>query len=292
MGEEIIKDSVLVTGATGFVGRSLLKFLKKEKYDTIPLVRSSHGLPNEIVLDFTDENFCQKVKKIPRVNTIIHLGTRVDWKASKSDLFIPNVLTTANLVNWATRIDAQFIFTSTIIVCGKNNRLITKHSVPNPDTNYAYSKWLAEETIKMSGVEHLILRISGIYGKNGSGHLGINNAIADALQGKLPTQFGRCDSKRNYIYIEDLCEIIMNCLKRKVTGMHLVAGSEVVSISEMLKTICDVFLPGKNPIYKPGGKCFDQIVEHSEELISGRKFCEALRHIKREIENDKGSSSR
>ena len=287
-----MKDSVLVTGASGFVGQSVLRFLKSEHYHVIPLVRSPKKLPNEIVLDFTDDNFVREVQELPPVNAIIHLGAKVDWKATKTALFVPNVLATANLVNWAKNIDAYFVFASTATVCGVNNPQITKDMKPNLDTNYGYSKWLAEEIIKMCGVEYLILRISGIYGRNGPQHLGINNAIAGALQGKPPIQFGKGDIKRSYIYVEDLSKVIMDCLKRKVTGVHLVAGPEPISIAEMLKTICEVFLPGENPIYKDGGKGFDQIVEHSDELIHGRKFREALEHIKMEVENESRSSTR
>lgn len=286
-----MKDSVLVTGASGFVGRSLLGLLKSEHYHVIPMVRSPKKLPSEVVLDFTDDNFVQKIQDLPHVNAIIHLGAKVDWKATKTELFVPNVLATANLVDWAKNIGAYFVFASMATVCGVNNPLITKDTEPNLDTNYGYSKWLTEEIIKMSGVEYLILRISGIYGRNGPQHLGINNAITGALQGKPPIQFGKGDIKRNYIYVEDLSRIIMDCLKRKVTGTHLVAGPEPISIAEMLKTICEVFLPGNNPIYKEGGKSFDQIVEHSDELILGRKFREALEHIKMEVGNELCRSS-
>jgi len=288
----MMKDSVLVTGASGFVGQPLLKLLERENYHVIPLVSSPKGLLNEVVLDFNDNNFVQKIQDIMPVSAIIHLGAKVDFNASKSELFLPNVLATANLVNWARSIGAYFIFTSTITVCGVQTQEIKKDTKINPDTNYGYSKWLAEEIIKMSGVEYLILRISGIYGGNGPQHLGINKAITRALQGKPPMQSGKGDIRRNYVYAEDISEIIMDCLKKKIRGVHLVAGPESLSIAKMLKTICEVFLPGEDLLYKDGGKGFDQIVEHSDELISGREFRETLEHIKNSYKNESYSCSR
>lgn len=278
------KSSVLVTGASGFVGRSLLKSLIRAGCHVIPLVRSPSGLPAEVILDFNDDDFTSKIQKIQPVNAVIHLGAKVDWNLQRSNLFVPNVLATANLVNWAKSIGAYFIFTSTATICGASNPLITKDTKVNLDTDYAYSKWLAEEIIKMSRVPYLILRISGIYGKNGPQHLGLNNAITGALQGKPPIQIGKGDIKRNYIYVEDLSRIITDCLKRKVTGIHLVGGPEAISIDEMLQKICDVFLPGMTPIYKEGGKSFDQIIEHSNKLIQGRKFLDTLKDIKAEAD--------
>jgi hypothetical protein len=84
--------------------------------------------------------------------------------------------------------------------------------------------------------------------------------------------------------VEDLSRIIVDCLKSEITGTHLVGGLEVLSIAEMLQKICDVFLPGTTPTYKEGGKSFDQIIEHSDQLIQGRRFLEALKDIKAEID--------
>ena len=282
--------SVLVTGASGFVGQSLMKLLERGDYDIVPLVRSHSGLSGKVVLDFTDKDFASKIKGIRPVDAVIHLGAKIDWKASREELFVPNVLATANLVNWAKSIGAYFIFASTVMVCGANNTLITRDTKPNPDTDYAYSKWLAEEVTKMSGVRYLILRISGVYGCDKK--LGISNAIAEALQGKTPTQFGKGDIMRNYIYVDDLSRTIINCLEREVTGTHLVAGSEIISIAEMLKAICEVLLPGKKPIHRDGSHGYDQIIEHSDKLIKGRRFRDALEHIKAEVNGKSYSCAR
>lgn len=282
--------SVLLTGASGFLGRNLLDFLNKKNYYTIPMVRSCRGLCNEIILDFNDKDFSQKIRKIPPVDIIIHLGAKTDWKASKNDLFIPNVLSTVNLVNWANNIGSYFIFISMAGVCGVNTNLITKKTKVNPDTNYGYSKWLSEEIIKMSGVEYLILRSSGIYGRNGPQHLGINKSIDLAIQGIQPIQIGTCNCKRNYIYVEDLCKIIAKCIKKKIKGTHLIGGSEIISIDDMIKIICKVFLSNKYPIYKnSNNKCFDQIIESSIELTNIRKFKESIAYIK--SKNEESSCS-
>jgi len=50
-------QKILLTGASGFIGRTLLKFLQRDDYDVIPLVRTPHGLENEVVVDFNDRNF-------------------------------------------------------------------------------------------------------------------------------------------------------------------------------------------------------------------------------------------
>ena len=59
---------------------------------------------------------------------------------------------------------------------------ITQDSSVNADTPYGKSKWLAEELIRMSGVNHCILRIGGVFGLNGPMHLGLNRTILNVIE--------------------------------------------------------------------------------------------------------------
>jgi len=273
--------SILITGANGFVGSFLLEILSDTDWEIIPFVQIDTGLENEIIMDFCDPDFCKVINTLLKVDKIVHLGARIVLDNSpKSALFVPNVLATAELANWACKIGAHFIFASSAIVCGINTSHITSATPQNPDTNYGYSKWLAEEIIRMSGVKHTILRIAGIFGNNGPSHLGINRAIADALSGIVPLQYGDGKIRRNYIYVKDLGNIIKFCIENEVEGTHLVGGSSINTISEMLQIICDIFLPGKKPKYIEGKKNHDQIIEHSKHLPEGHSFEDAVRDIK------------
>lgn len=271
---------VLITGASGFIGSSLMRKLAVTEWESIPLVRRSAGFKNEVVIDFCDSNFCKTIRSLPKVDAIVHLGAKVGWDdSSKQELFVPNVLATANLLDWALKIRAYFVFASAAIVCGAKNTFITSKSKPDLDTDYGYSKWLAEEIIRMSGVRHIILRIAGVFGKGGPHHLNLNKSIDNALKGTVPVQYGDGEIKRNYIYVKDMANVIAYCLENSIEGTHLVAGSVVNTISEMLKIICNVLIPDSEPEYKNGNNGQDQIVEHSDCLPKGRLFEEALKDI-------------
>lgn len=274
---------LLITGASGFIGSMLLKQLSNSDWPIIPVVRKARGFKNEIVIDFCAPNFTTAINTLPKVSTIIHLGASVGCDGKTREvLFEPNVLATAELANWAYKNNVYFIFASTIMVCGVKNSYITSESKPNPDTDYGYSKWLAEEIIKISGVKHAILRISGVFGKGGPHHLGINKSINDALNGLIPIQFGYGSIKRNYIFVKDLCSMLNFCCENKVEGTHFVAGSYINTISEMLKIICDVFLSGKQPTHHDGNFSQDQVVECSTTFPKTRSFSEAIEDIKKD----------
>lgn len=274
------KKRVLITGASGFIGKMLVNILTDADYEIIPFVRKAAGLKNETVIDYCDADFPKVINSLPKVDVVVHLGAKIGCDDSSREVFFrPNVLATAELANWANKVDAYFVFASTAIVCGVKNPLITPESNPNPDTNYGYSKWLAEEIIKISGVKHAILRISGVFGKDGSSHLGINKAITDALNGIVPIQYGNGKIKRNYIYVKDLANIFKFCIDNEIKGIHLVSGASINTISEMLQIICNCILPDRNPECRTGQCGNDQIVERSSALPRGIHFEDTLRDI-------------
>ena len=288
-------QTVLITGASGFIGGALVRMLNRVgpqiDYKVIPMVRKPSGLPDEVVLDFESRDFGYKIRKLRPVDAIVHLGAKVDLSMKliwKNDLYLSNVLATAILARWARTTGAYFVFTSTVMIHGAQTSEVKKDTSPNPDTGYADSKWLAEGAIRIYEPEHLILRLAGVYGNNGPLHLGINKAITQAQNSVVPTLTGDGAGKRNYIYVADLAKLLLFCLKSRITGTHLVAGTEVISIAEMLRLICDAFLPGTQPIRKEGDSGRDQIVEHSKELHWRMKgFEEALRNMKKWHEAEK-----
>ncbi|MFC2145944.1 NAD-dependent epimerase/dehydratase family protein [Acidobacteriota bacterium] len=274
------RKKVLVTGANGFTGTTLIKELQGSEWEIIPMTQWEIGLKNEVTIDFCDERFMRVLQGLSPVDAVVHLGSRVGWDgSSRAGLFQPNVLAAAELVHWAKQHNSYFVFASAALICGERNPHITPGCVLNTENDYLYSKWLGEEIIRMSGIKHAILRISGIFGKDGPPHLGINKAITGALQGTPPIQNGDGKIKRNYIYVKDLCNIIKYCLDNTIEGTHLVGGSQANAIAEMLGIICDVLLPGKKPEIRPGKGGHDQLIDHSPQLPHGRSFKEAIQDI-------------
>jgi nucleoside-diphosphate-sugar epimerase len=271
---------VLITGANGFTGTHLAAALEGSEWEVLPLGHKKSGLKNEVVIDFCDEGFMSRLATLPAVDAVVHLGTRVGWDGcTRAELFQPNILATAQLVQWAGNNDSYFVFASAALIGGEQTPHITAGSGLNTENPYLYSKWLGEELIRMSGIRHGILRISGIFGKDGPSHLGINRAITNALKGIPPVQYGDGQIKRNYIYVKDLCRIIQYCLDRDIQGTHLVAGSSGNSLAEMLGIICEELLPGQEPEVRPGKGGYHQLIDPSPSLPATRSFREAIRDI-------------
>ena len=118
--------SLLITGASGYVGRDLVsKVSKLNKYDISVLLRNrDNATPKEIrqiiINDFTkiENSF---FSKLGTPDLIVHLAGIAHKKNIKNDDFISiNVDVTSKLYNWAVEVNAEKVyFLSSIGVNGQ-----------------------------------------------------------------------------------------------------------------------------------------------------------------------------
>ena len=276
--------SVLVTGAKGFLGREVVLQLTAAEWTVYSAARTGRNNELDVVLDLNDLGFSSYLDDLPRLDAIVHLAAMVDFSAGDlSPLFQANIVATATLAEFARRRGIRLVFASSALVAGAKTGRISRDSPVNADTSYARSKWIAEELIASCGVRGTVLRIGGIFGFNGPTHLGLNRAIHSVLSGHPPELAGSGASRRNYIFVKDVAATIVDVLRRDVSGTHLVAGSETLSINQMLSSLCEVFLPGTEPLRREGSTGFDQLIEPSPDLLQARSFQAALEDMRAEV---------
>jgi len=275
--------SVLVTGANGFIGRATVACLEQAGWLVTRGLRST-GLPigeRVIPLDLTNPIGILALADEVRFDAIVHLGAHIGLSAAtETEMYLPNILSTGCLAQLASKWNAHLIFVSTAIVCGVRTQIIDATSLVAPDTAYAHSKWLGEQLIVASQCAHCILRVAGVFGANGPSHLGLNRAIDGAMKGTPPTQVGSAGALRNYIYVKDVAQAIVFALQLKLEGVHLLAGSDVMPVNQMLQKICETFLPDQQPVVQDGQEAISQVIQPSQALPATRKFREALVEIK------------
>ncbi len=275
--------TVLVTGATGFIGSATVAVLEQAGWKVTKGTRSTSQTMGSgfIFLDLANPEAILALAKNIRFDSIVHLGANIGLTGvGEKEMYVPNVLSTGCLAFLASQWDAYMIYASTAIVCGAKNKAIDSNSLVSPDTPYAQSKWLGEQLISASQVNHCILRIAGVFGYEGPAHLGLNRAIDGAINGVEPTQIGSGGAMRNYIYVKDVVQAITFALNNRLEGTHLLAGREYMSISQMMKEICSIFLPGQYPLIKDGPEAFSQVIQPSLSLPRTRGFRDALTDIK------------
>lgn len=208
--------TILVTGATGFVGSHLVK----EAHDFIPVVRKNEASLFEYsyVVDTIDGD-TDWSGAFEGVDSIIHLAGIAHVNGVSPELYTKvNVEGTLHLAREAAKKGVRrLIFVSSIGVNGNNTnngRMFTVHSAPCPQNQYAESKYLAEEGLskisKATGIEVVIIRPTLVYGANAPGNFG----SLVRLVRKLPIlPFGLVDNKRDFISVQNLVDLLICCSK-------------------------------------------------------------------------------
>lgn len=207
---------LLVTGATGFIGRHFVEILRERNIAFRATGRSGAYWLTDIGSINADTDWAEALKG---VDTVIHLAAInenviEDLNSGASQFTSVNVDGTAQLAREAVRSGVRkFILLSTVKVNGEatcDGKPFTSHDHPAPQTPYAQSKYEAEEILKrislQSQMQAWILRSPLVYG---SGSKGSFNALAWLVEQGWPLPFGLIRNRRSMVHVENLCDLIL-----------------------------------------------------------------------------------
>ena len=222
-------NRILISGATGFVGKNLTTYLNVLGFNVRALdLRAVHYPFN---LQDTD--------------MIIHLaGKAHDLKnvSSASDYYKVNHNLTQQLYTSFLNSDVKkFIFLSSVKASADRvGGVLTESDIPEPKTHYGKSKLMAEEYIRNQplpqGKSYYILRPCMIHGPGNKGNL---NLLYKLVSKGIPYPLAAFENKRSFLSIGNLCFVIRELLERDdiPSGIYNVADDEVLSTNELIKLI-------------------------------------------------------
>jgi nucleoside-diphosphate-sugar epimerase len=271
---------ILVTGADGFLGKTVLDALKSAGKNVVAVSRRN-TTAGAIFCDLSDPSSVLKVLRDERPSCIVNIAAQPNFSAALEDLYSVNTLAPAIIADFCKKNDVYMIQISSSSVHGFHHIRFNADTPYEPDFDYGISKLLADKAVIASGCKSAIIRFGGIFGANGPTHLGINRSIALARQGIPPKVFGNGTALRNYTYVKDATAMIMRCLNDELQGIFY-AGGETISIRKMLESICNQFLGGVPPETSEGSDPPDQLLDVSPDLGQYRTFSDALADIERD----------
>ena len=255
---------VLVTGATGFIGQSLIKSLLHLNRPVRGTIRSSKSLFLNKKIEYVsigDINCSTDWKEsLIDVDCIIHCAAKVhEMKLNKNNLSkiyqSVNVDGTEQLARQAVKAKVKrFIFLSSIKVNGENtmshdlnesfeliNKSIFSHQdLECPKDLYAKSKLKAEKVLweisSRTGLELVVMRLPLVYGYGAKGNLA---RLIKLIKLGIPLPLSLVKNKRSMIGIDNLVNLLIRCIDhQEAAGKTLLASeSKHLSTPEFIRLI-------------------------------------------------------
>jgi UDP-glucose 4-epimerase len=244
-----MKDSrpvVLVTGASGFIGRHLVPELESAGW----IVRQAWRTPSEGgngVLINTIGPTTDWQGALVGVDSVVHLAARVHHPNEEHAVELyrtANVEGTLHLARCAASAGVrQFVFVSTILVNGRSTdgrRPFSESDILTPRGVYGRSKAVAEsglEAMAQDGDMRItVIRPPLVYGAGARGNFKL---LARAVQLGIPLPFGSIQNRRAFLAVENLSSFVVQRLAHAtgVFDVFLVADAEQVSTPEFVRRL-------------------------------------------------------
>ena len=253
---------VLITGGCGFIGSNLTNFFLKKKikvfvldkynfqnsYGWLETSRNNNNLKVELG-DIRDFDFVNNITK--NVDSVIHLAALIGIPysyVSPLAYIQTNVVGTYNILE-SCKINKikNIIITSTSEVYGSSQYEPMDENHPTfSQSPYAASKNAADELAKSYynsfDLPVKIIRPFNTFGPRQSARAVIPNIVFQLTDKKIKNvKLGNLSPKRDYTYVDDLCEAYYKIFNLKKFGeVYNVGNDENISIGDLYKVICKI----------------------------------------------------
>jgi nucleoside-diphosphate-sugar epimerase len=236
-------QKILITGASGFVGRHVLTACIEKGYEIIAPSRQPINSDEKLVKNPTISNLldiCVLPQFDKSIVTIVHIA----GLAHRHDVPLRDYITinsdhSLEIAKKAIELGVKrFIFFSSIGVNGNiTSEPFTESDQPAPKEDYAKSKWDAEQKLialsKQSGLELIIIRPPLIYGPSAPGNF---SKLLKLANSGFPSPLGKIDNKRSFISVFNLSDFVIACIKAEdiIQETFLVSDNQDISTKDLL----------------------------------------------------------
>jgi nucleoside-diphosphate-sugar epimerase len=241
---------VLVTGATGFIGRHLSRLLIERGYTVRGALRGPQ--PAE---DFAKRMEWVRVGDIgpetdwgPALNGVTHVvhlaglahQVGATGPAYREALSRINTEATRALAEASSRAGVErLLFVSSIGAMASTSREVLDESVPcRPDSDYGRSKLAAEESVQRALHEGFpdwcIVRPPLVYGPGNPGNMARLLRLIDT---GVPLPLGAINNRRSFVYVGNLADALEQCLFSPAASrrIYVISDGEDLSTTDLLE---------------------------------------------------------
>jgi len=226
---------IAVTGSKGFIGSALCKALRAAGHNVIECDLLPCDITNPLTLD-----------RLENAEILYHLAAMplINCKENKPGCVETNVLGTVNVLEAARNV-RRVIYASASSIYGNAPLPVKEDAEPKPVTLYGATKYAAEHFIRLYsqdyGFSHVIFRLTNVYGP-GQRYGLIPSVIDSILNGKPITVKGDGRQTRDFVYVEDVVNILTQAISHPLYSCTVNLGTGVeTSVCEIIN-LCVKYL--------------------------------------------------
>ena len=250
--------SVIITGASGMIGRTLIDYLLSKEIKILAIVRNreyaNNYFPNNKNLEIIKCNLSElsnlKLKK--KYDTFYHLAWAGTFGEERNQVFDQtlNIKYTLDAVELANRSGCKtFIGTGSQAEYGRVNEILTPETKINPENGYGVGKLAAGMMSRILAnkynIKHIWTRILSVYGPYDNERTMIMSSIISMLENNESPEYTKGEQNWDYIYSKDAAKALyLLGEKGKNNKTYLVASGKSKKLSEYIKELRDNINPG------------------------------------------------
>lgn len=254
------RKTILVTGASGFIGRNLVRALIDKKYIVHVLTRDTGRLwKGGVKYHSVDAGWGFFKKSGPKFDAVVHLAGEI---AINQSLETPRGRIENNLAILLSLLEAVrtsghkplIVFSSTDRVYGRTKRRTVTETEPAfPIEPYTASKIMGETALQtyaaLYDIPYIALRFDSVYGPGQSRSMFISDVI-QKMQAADHITTGPLTTKKNFVYVGDAIDAILSSITAPHTARNQAynIGGEHASLRQIVTALQSVFRAQGNTI--------------------------------------------
>jgi len=249
------KDShILVTGATGFVGRALCIALITKGYRVTAMVRRADALLPDGVVRWVAPELPDlapdTAQRLTGIDMVVHTAGRAHIRQDNDHDPLTafrrvNTEGTLSLARAAASAGVRrFIFVSSIGVSGSQSgdHAFRANDPPQPDSPYAQSKWEAEQALMhlqmATSMTMLLVRPPMIYGPAAPGNFAL---LARLVAKGWPLPLGGLQAPRSFVALDNVVDLLTHMVSHPnpPSGVYLVADAQITTTTQFIRAMAN-----------------------------------------------------
>jgi nucleoside-diphosphate-sugar epimerase len=233
---------ILVTGASGFIGRALCAQLLARGHEVSALVRRAGSQPtgtHALAGDLGDNAGLAQALADARPECVVHLAAEIASQRSERKLREVNVAGTARLLDACTALAGagltpgpRFVFASTVVTGDARGALLSEETPLPVQTPYGRSKQEGERLALSCGLPAVVIRPSHVYGPGG---WYVDELIAHLRQPGRFAVIGSGENLWDVVHVDDVVSALVLAVERAAPGStYHVADDEPISFYDFM----------------------------------------------------------